>query len=473
MAGPKVVVVGAGSYFFGRPVIWNMTHSEVLRPGTLALVDVRPDVLKTMMNLARRTVAATGAPTRLEGSTELRDVLKGADFVVLTFSDRNAHFRGVDCEVALNNGIRMCSGDTIGPGGIFRGLREVPKALAMAAAVRELAPQAWIVNFVNPTTVLGMALRRYAPEVRSFAICDGLHEPRYRLRALQYVGVLPADATRIPPELDATVDLRVAGVNHFTWMIRFEVKGRNLLPAWRERLKREAEAERREAEAERLTCGGATTDNNAYAKARFNRAYAYELMRVFGAYPDRIAHTKEYVPYFQGYGKLPCEPEPIAVFDARQRAAGMAERWTETEAYAEGRKPIQEFVTSGKPDHATDIIESMWGGLDKPFFVNTANRGAVTNMSDDAFLELRCDIDMNGPRPQPVGGIPVGLRGLQERVLDVHELTAEAAVTCDRRTLLQAFMTDPIVGNIPDARAIIEELLACEADALPARWQAR
>ena len=87
-----------------------------------------------------------------------RDVLKGADFVVLTFADRGVHFRGVDCEVSKKYGVYMCSGDTIGPGGIFRSLREIPKALAVAKDVRRLAPKAWLINYINPTAVLGIAL---------------------------------------------------------------------------------------------------------------------------------------------------------------------------------------------------------------------------------------------------------------------------------------------------------------------------
>ena len=214
----------------------------------------------------------------------------------------------------------------------------------------------------------------------------------------------------------------------------------------------------------------ASVDANAKAKARYNQTYALELFDVLGAYPDRIGHTKEYVPYFQGYGAAPVEPEPIRVFDAVKRQAEMDRYRAETEAYAEGRKPLQEFIANGKADHATDIIESMWGKLGKPFYVNTPNRGAVTNMADDAYLELRCDIDMTGPRPQPLGAMPRGLLGLQQQVLDTHELTAEAAVTRDRGLLLRALAIDPIVNNLGDARAIMAEALDRQKDVLGDGW---
>ena len=177
MHGPKVTVIGAGSYFFGKPVIHKMATSPIMAGGTLALVDTKPNVVKTMTDLAQRAFAQTGCDVKVVGSTERREVLGDADFVVLTFAERNAYYRGVDTEIAARHGIRMCSSDTIGPGGIFRALRETPHALAMAKDTHELAPNAWLINFVNPATVLGMALMRYAPEVKSFALCDGQHEP--------------------------------------------------------------------------------------------------------------------------------------------------------------------------------------------------------------------------------------------------------------------------------------------------------
>ncbi|MBM4045977.1 MAG: glycoside hydrolase family 4, partial [Planctomycetes bacterium] len=121
-------------------------------------------------------------------------------------------------------------------------------------------------------------------------------------------------------------------------------------------------------------------------------------------------------------------------------------------------------------DHASDIIEGMWGNLGKQFYINSPNRGAVTNLPDDAFLELRSDIDMRGPRPQPFGAFPRGLLALQHQVLDTHELTAEAAVTGDRAILRRAMLTDPICNNIGDADACIADLLKAEREALPAHW---
>ncbi len=464
MSKPKITVIGAGSYFFGRPVIWKMATSKYLRNGTLALVDTDPNVLKTMMEIARKVFDATNAPIKLIGSTDRREVLKDSDFVVLTFSRRNAHYRGIDCKISEKYGVRMCSGDTIGPGGIFRALREIPIALEIAKDVENLAPNGWVINFVNPTATIGIALQKYS-NVKSFALCDGHHEPYFRLSVLKEVGILPEDAESIPPEVEAKLDLAVGGVNHCTWMIRFNYDGKDMLPLWREKLAQKAQEEEASIFAQ-----GADFEGKSHAKAKYNYKYALILMDIFGAYPTAIGHTKEYVPYWQGKGVLPDDPEPILVFDADQRAKEMQARWKENEEYAEGRKPINEFIEQGRSDHASDIIENMWAEMGKPYYINSPNRGAVTNLPYDAFLELRCDIDMQGPRPQPFGEFPKGLLALQQQVLDTHELTAEAAVKYDRDILFRAFMTDPIINSISDAKKIMEELFEAEKDILSKEW---
>jgi alpha-galactosidase len=464
MRGPKIVVIGAGSYFFGKPIIKKMATSPALAGGTLALVDTKPAVLATMSELARRIFRHTGCDVRVIGSTDRCEVLADADFIVLTFSDRNAYFRGLDTQIAARHGIRMCSSDTIGPGGIFRALREVPHVLAMARDAAELAPNAWVINFVNPTTVLGIALRRYAPQVRSFALCDGQHELYNTLHWCQRVGILPRacpehsrrDATTIPPEVASRLDLVIAGVNHCTWMLRFNYDGRDMLPVWRAELERQVELEQ--------------SNPQLHSKARFNSWYALQLWDIYGYYPTVIGHTKEYVPFFQGYGISPIVPEPITLFDAEQRTQEMAAAWAITEQYAAGALSSEEFLTRIPGDHASDIIESVWGGLGKSFYINTDNRGAVPNLPDDAFLELRCDVDLRGPRPQPAVAFPRGLLALQHQILDTHELTAEAAATGDRALLRRAMLTDPICNNIGDADNCIRDLLEAERDALPDYW---
>jgi len=455
--GPKVVVIGAGSYFFGKPVIYNMVNSPILRNGTLALVDLDQTVLDTMLSIAGRAKAHANAPLTIESSTDRLKVLKDADFVVLSFSYRNAYYREMDTRIAAKYGVTMCSSDTIGPGGIFRAMRELPEILRIAKDVGQYAPNAWLINFINPSSVMGIALMRHAPNVKSFALCDGNHEPYVRIGFLKDLGILPADAQTLPGDVAAKFKLIIAGVNHCTWVTECSFDGVDLMPKLRQKVAANAIAEYE-------------TRPSVKAKPRLNNNYAAELMDLYGAFPTAVSHTKEYVPFFQGYGKCPVTPEPIIAFDGYNRAEEMAEAWAETVKIADGTTPIAEFFKSGRGDHATDIIESMWGDLKKCFYINGANQGAVGNLPADAFLELRCELDMNGPRPLPAGVMPRGLLGLTMQVLDTHELTVEAIVKCDRQLLLRAMMTDPIVNNINDGKNIIAELLELQRDHLDPKW---
>ena len=448
MQHPKVVVIGAGSLFFGRQALWNMIHSEVLRQGTLAYVDTDPSRLDRMVKLAGLMAKHTGSPLAVEGSTQRRDVLPGADFVVLSFANDGVKYRGMDCEISAKYGVLMCSGDTIGPGGIFRAARELPEILRVADDVRRLCPDAWVINYINPTAVNGIGLMRHGA-VKSFALCDGLHLPHVKRGYVVAAGIAP-DRESVTPRMEEEFELEIAGVNHFTWLLEARYRQRDVTGDIRRRWEKLAAEEKDEG----------------HSKSRFNYSYALELWDIFGLAPACIGHTKEYVPYWQGKNVAPDRYPALTVFDATERQKQHDRMWEAVDAYLSGRKAPDEFMKSMGADHATDVIESMWGKLGKPFYINTANHGAVANMDDDAFLELRCEVDMDGARPVKVGSFPRGIRALQLQVLETHELTVEAIVRRDRKLLRRAMLLDPIVNTISDGDRIIEELLTAEKDAL-------
>ena len=452
---PKVVVIGAGSLFFGRQAIWQMVHSPHLNQGTLALVDTDGERLEKMARLAEMVIADNGVPLALEASTERKEVLSDADFVVLSFADRSAMFRGIDCQVSEKYGIQMCSGDTIGPGGIFRAMREFPVILECTRDVESICPDAWLINYVNPTAVHGIGLRRYAPNVKSFALCDSLHMPHVKRHYAMRAGIVETESD-YTEEIDRGFDLRIAGVNHFTWMLRAEYDGQDVMPQIAESIRVDAVRE--------------TDRGDLGAKAKFNHAIGYALYQAFGYVPTCVAHTKEYVRFWQGLGKTPEPIPPLSIWETTPRYKLHADMWRQVDDFISGKVPIADYMTTFGADHATDVIENVVGGLGKPFYINTFNQGAVTNMADDAFLELLCDVDRDGPRPRPVGEMPRGLRGMQELVLDTHELTAEAVATCSPDLLRRAMLTDPLVSSIADADAIIRELLEAEKEVMPACW---
>ncbi len=446
----KIVVIGAGSFFFGRQVIWAAQKLEGLRGCALTLVDTDPEHLEKMVRLGRMAAESAGSGTRVEGADDYREALPGADFVVLSFSERNAHYREIDCRISARYGIRMCSGDTIGPGGVFRAMRELPKILEIAAAVEEHCPDAWLINYVNPSAVMGIGLMRHSG-ARTFALCDSHHLPGKKRAYLRMLG-LPQD------DLES-LDMRIAGVNHFTFMLSAHYKGEDIRPQIREAFRRLGREER----------------DDGYSKARFNNFITAQLSDLFGAIPTCTGHTKEYLPFYQGRGAI-CEPIPsLAVFDARERARGTAVMWEEIDDYISGKKPMDGFFEKYRSDHATDIIQTMVTGNGRHYFINRPNCDcaegggrAVENLPEDAFLELECRLDAGGPRPLPVGSFPLGLRSLQMQILDVHELTVEAIVRRDRRLLVRALALDPLVQSIATAEAVIDDLFAAQRPVLGA-----
>ena len=454
-SSPKVTVIGAGSLFFGRQAIWQMVVSRHLNGGTLALVDTDPERLETLQTVAEKVIAEAGVPLKLETSSDWKDSLPGSDFVVLSFARDTVKYRGIDCKVSEKYGIRMCSGDTIGPGGVFRAMREFPLILTCAKDIERLCPDAWVINYINPSAVHGIGLQRFAPKLKSFALCDSLHMPHVKRRYAQRAGII-GENEALTGEADKRFDLRIAGVNHFTWLLKAEWGGKDVMPMIAESVRRQAATE---------TDGGDTG-----AKAKFNNKIGYALYEAFGHVPACVSHTKEYLRYWQGLGKTADEIPPLSIWETEDRYRRHEAMWRQLEDFASGKTPIGEYMSVFGPDHATDIIENMVANLGKPFYINTPNRGAVTNMRDDAFLELLCDVDMLGPKPRPVGEMPRGLRAMQELVLETHELTAEAIAKHDKTLLRRALLTDPLTNSLADTDALIGELLEREREVLPAYW---
>lgn len=446
---PKIVIIGAGSLFFGRQAIWAVNFLEGLRGCTLALVDIDDSNLQRMVQLARMVAEYSGSGTKVEAYSDFRSALPGADFVVLSFSDRNAHFRRIDCEISARFGVRMCSGDTIGPGGVFRTIREFPKILEIAREVEVVCPNAWVINYVNPSATIGIGLMRHA-SVKSFALCDGLHLPYRKQRYLDMIGESAVPLSRF--------DMRIAGVNHFTWMLKAEIDGLDVLP--------------RIAEAHRELSG--EEKDEGYAKGRFNHTITAQLYDVFGAVSTCTAHAKEYVPYYQGRSPVCEEVPPLSVFDCDERDERTVSMWNEVDEYLAGSRPLEEFRANYRSDHATDIIETMVSENGRTYFVNRSNSDGVEpgcrpveNLLEDAFLEMECHFDRNGPRPLPVGSFPRGLLGQQQMILDVHELTIEAIMQGSRSLLLRALAMDPLINSIATADLLIDRLADAQREVMP------
>lgn len=455
MKGPKVVLIGAASAFFGRQTIWCMVTKEALSSGTLALVDPDTRKLKWMEKIARRAIAATKVPLTLEVATDHRKVLKGADFVTLAFAVEGVKFRGVDADISTRHGMIMCSADTIGPGGTMRTLREIPRQHSILEDIEKLCPDAWVINWVNPTSAMGIAMMRHFPKLKSMALCDGPHNPQFENNLIVKAG-LASSPSRITEVMRRRLKIRCGGVNHFTWLVEMTYGGRDVTHKIKKTMKLDSQKE--------------YIASSEKGKVALSSKIGSQLADAVGYVPTCVWHTQEYLPYFQGHDVNKKNALKLRKWRLDTRRKWMRECWQDMQFIASGKRPIEDFLKKTIPDHASNIIESMWTGVHKRFYINTRNNGAVTNMVDDAFLEIPCTVDMNKVHPLAFGEMPRPLPGYMQRVLDEHELAVEAAMTCDRNVLRRAFLASMVAVSIPDVDACMAEMLRRERAVLPKQW---
>jgi alpha-galactosidase len=436
MAKPKLVIIGAGSIFFTRAVAIGMCGDPHYRGATLSLVDIDPEMLDVMRRLCQRIVAETGADLIIEATTDRREALVDADFVVLSFSLKGVDLRETETVIPANYGVIQCSGDTVGPGGLFRSIRSIPPVLEVARDIERICPDAWVFNYINPSPVIGAALNRYT-KLKVLALCDGVLLPDKKLELMQRTGV-PASAVD-------DVHMKVGGINHFSWVTELRHGDRDLLPALLDSLRREPE----------------TYSSDAVA----------QLLEVFGVYSAIGGHMVEFLPYFQGRGLKPEESYVSHVFEIDERRKWMREFNEEIRQQADGAAPITQLIEKTRPDLVVRIANSILDDAGDIHYVNFPNAGNITNLPEGAMIELPARIYADRYEGEAFGDMPLVLRSWLLRIVDVQELTLQAAMTGDRQLLRQALVIDPLTVSIEDAEHIIDDLLAAEADDLPAVWR--
>lgn len=436
MNKPKMVVIGAGSIFFTRAVTIGMCRDDHFRGGTLSLVDTNPDMLDVMARLCRRIIQEMSADLKVEATTDRRQVLVGADFVVLSFSNKGVDLRATETQIPARYGILQSSGDSTGPGGIFRAIRTIPTVLEVARDIERLCPQAWVFNYINPTSIVGAALARHT-RLKTLALCDGVLLPDKKLELMDRVGI-PRDQTD-------SVHLKMGGINHFSWVTEFRRDQEDLLPKLFQQLK-------------------------ASPEAHGSRAVE-QLFEVFGYYSAIGGHMIEFVPYFQGRGTHPEKSFVSHVFEIDERRKWMREFNAEIRRQAAGEESITRLINETKPDLVIRIANSIMDNTGDVHYVNLPNRGNITNLPEGSIVEVPARIYADHFVGEVFGELPIVLRSWILRVIDVQELTLLSAMTGDRRLLRQALVADALTVSIEDADRIIDDLFKAEGDDIPSIWR--
>jgi alpha-galactosidase len=437
--GPRIVIVGAGGWVFPLELTRDVLSFPALGGSTLVLYDIDEPAAERTAVAARELIELGGLPARVEVPTDLRSALRGADVVITVFQVGGVDAYGVDIEIPRAYGIDQTVGDTLGPGGVFRGLRTVGALREVAEAMMEICPDAWLLNYANPMSVNCWATERLG--VKIVGLCHSVQ----------------GTSQQLARELGAPYDevtFECAGVNHTAWFTTFRRGDEDLIPRIRE-VMRARHVERTEPLLPR--------SDDPYESIERVRT---ELMMLTGYFHTESSHhASEYWAWFRKTPGLVAEYfdrtwDYLAICRSSDAADSNAELIEE--AARDGIRHGGEF--------AAPIVDSIVTGTPRVVYGNVRNGGSVENLPPDACVEVACAVDRNGVRALRYGSLPPACAALNQTQIAVQRLTVEAAATGDRDLVHAAVALDPLtsaVQTLPRIHEMVDRMLEAEAAWLP------
>jgi len=434
MAGPKITYIGAGSSVFAAQLIRDLVATPGLDGGTFALVDIDAERLDLSRRLTEKVIAVSHKDWQVVSSTQREELLPETDYLINSIEVAGLACVDYDYEIPLKYGVDQCIGDTIGPGGIFKALRTGPEWLQIVADTQRLAPEAVVMNYTNPMSILTLAAARTA-SVPVVGLCH----------SVQGTSRLLATFLGVPYE---ELQWRCAGINHNAWFTTLEHQGQDLYPRLRE----------------------LAQDPAIYEQ----EPVRFEVMLHLGAFvTESSGHFSEYVSYFR---KRPDLIRRYARSGYRGESGFYARNWPrwrqenadQARALLAGTKPIELFRGH---EYASYIVEAI--ELDRPAEIhgNVTNEGSITNLPASGNVEVACRIDAGGIQPQPFGPLPEQLAALNRAHMAVHELVVQALIDRDREKARLALMLDPLtaaVCSLEEISRLFDEMWAAEQPYLTA-----
>ncbi len=425
----KVAFIGAGSIEFTRNVVTDLCgYPELAGDLHLALHDISPERLAFAEALTRQIVAQSGAGAQVTASAQRGPALDGARYVINEVQVGGYPATLTDFEIPARYGVRQTIGDTLGIGGIFRGLRTIPVVTALATDMLRHSPDAYLLNYSNPMAMLPWAVYAGTAFSNVFGLCHSVRDTHAFLAGL--VGADPADVTFV-----------TAGFNHQAFVLRFERNGESLYPRLSEIIERSPQLQRR---------------------------VRVELFRRFGYFPTESSeHSAEYVPWFMRHDDQ-VEQYRIFVGDYLARSEENLAELQSLQAQLAAGTPLD--LESGD-ELASQFIHSLETGTEREIYVNVRNDGLISNLPGQCCVEVPCDLSAGLASPRPVGALPPQLAALNRTFLNVVELTVLAALEGSRERVYQAALLDPnTAATLTTAQTVsmCDELLDAHKDLLPA-----
>ena len=433
----KVTMLGAGSLGFTRRLVADILAVEELRDIEIALFDIDPVGLERIGSLLRKFVEENRLPTRIRTYTDRKAALEGARYAVSTVRVGGLEAFAKDIEIPLKYGVDQCVGDTLGPGGVFYALRTIPVLLDFCRDMREVCPDVLFINYSNPMAMNSWAVLEEGG-VRYVGLCHGV-QGSHRLLA-RVLGV--------PPE---ELDYVACGINHQTWFVKLEHKGRDMLPELLPAFRRHPEI---------LECEPVRVD----------------VLERFGYWStESNGHLSEYLPWYRK------DKEAVERWRYRGSWAGgetggylraCRQRWEAFDREYEELSRSTSRIKLGErsEEHGSYIIEALETGRPYRGCFNVRNGGLIPNLPPECVVEVPCWVDRTGIHPVRVGPLPAHLAAPLRWSVTVQELAVRAALTGDRHLVKMAVLHDPLTAACCDTETVwrmVDEMFEAEAEWLP------
>ncbi len=431
---PKITIVGAGGYVFPLTLVRDILTFEALQESELSLYDPDPARVAITYDGARRLVEAHGLGTKVEVPAGRKEALDGADFVICTFQVGGIEAYGYDVNIPREFGVDQPVGDTLRPGGVFRGLRSVTALKEVVADMKQYCPGALLIQYANPMSINCWATSELG--VKTVGLCH----------SVQHTSKMLARELNVPYE-EVTFDS--AGVNHTAWFTTFRRGEEDLLPRIREVMtERHLQASAAGLASDELYAGG-------------NERVRSELMALTGYFHTESSHhASEYWAWFRK------NPDLVGQFLSR--------RWDYYEICS-AHSPdhnVDEFVETSRRDglapsqeYGAYIIDSMTTGTRRVIYGNVPNDGLVSNLPGDCCVEVACLVDDVGLRPVRYGSLPPACAALNTVQINVQRLALRAALDGDRSLVYAAVALDPLTGallTLGQIREMVDRLFEAE-----------
>jgi len=444
MPNPKITFIGAGSSVFMKNIVGDILQREALGGARIALMDINPQRLEESQVIAGKLIQTLDVDATIETFTNQREALDGANFVVVCFQIGGYEPSTViDFEVPKKYNLRQTIADTLGVGGIMRGIRTVPHLWSICEDMLEVCPDAIMLQYVNPMAINTWAIAAKYPTVKQVGLCHSVQ----------------GTAMELAHDLDipySEIRYRSAGINHMAFYLKFE--HRQLDGSYRD-LYPDLVRAYREGRAPK-----------AGWNPRCPNKVRYEMLTRLGYFvTESSEHFAEYTPYFIKEGREDLiEKFGIPLDEYPKRCIEQIERWKTT---SEEYRKANRIEVKQSREYASDIVNSVWTGEPSVIYGNVKNTGLITSLPEGCAVEVPCLVDASGLQPTYIGDLPPQLTALIRTNINVQELTVAALLTENRDHIYHAAMMDPHTAAELDLDQIwhlVDDLLAAHGDWLPA-----